>query len=167
MLSFLEFKRLFESNKKKPTFVMVKPDDASMHEIYGLMDRIKLPGGDRVVPSELHATVTYSRTPIDDPRGDIPEFMPISATGDELTVFTSRSGKRCLVLKMSSVSLRALHSHIQKNYGASYDFPTYEPHVTLCYDLAEDFKVPSRIEPINITFKTFTVKPLDLDWTPA
>ena len=169
ILTFLYFKQLLEDWKKpQPTFVSVKPDSASINEIYGLMDRIRLPGKDRVVPSELHATVAYSRDPIHDPSRDVRDFLPIEADGDELTVFYSRNeGKRVLVLKLTSLRLRALHHLIRKHYGASYDFPTYEPHVTLCYDLPEGFDFPKRIDPIPINFTEFESKKLDLDWKPT
>lgn len=165
MISFSLFKLLMEG-KPKPTYVPVIPDDASIHRIYGLMEEIGLPGKDRVVPSDLHTTVIYSNSPISNPSKTIREFMPITATGDDLTVFDTRSGKKCLVLKLSSVSLRALHVEIRREYGASHDFPTFEPHVTLCYDLPDDFSVPKKIDPITIEFRAFKVKELDPDWKP-
>lgn len=158
MIGFSLFRQLWEE-RNKPTYVAVIPDDASIHEIYGLMDKIGLPGKDRVVPSELHCTILYSKRAISDPTETIKEFMPLSTTGDELTVFGTN-----LVLKLSSVTARALHVALRREYGASHDYPTYEPHVTLCTDIPSNFSVPKEIDPVSIDFKTFKVKELDPDW---
>lgn len=152
---------------KQPTYVAIKPDLDSIETLIELAEIIQLPSSMMVAENELHATVCYSRTPIADPTKTVQGWLPIHAKGDEFTVFKTRDqGKNCLVLKLSSVPLRGLHVLLKKGYGASHDFPTFEAHVTLCYDTpdyviknAESIADPN----VNLLFTKFEVKPLEID----
>lgn len=163
IVSFLRFKELLEARvkKPKPTFASVKPNEASIDELQYLSRKIGLKPEMMVHADEYHSTVCYSRKAIPNPTEIVQSFVPMTAVGDELAIFGTE--KRVLVLKLQSVKLRAVYAEIMKT-GASYDFPTFEPHVTLCYDLPEDFEVPKSIDPVRLRFTDFEVKPLDLDW---
>jgi hypothetical protein len=159
---------LKEAVGKRPTYVAVKPDLDSIETIVEVCEVIGLPSHMMVGETDLHATVTYSREPISDPTKVLKEFMPIRACGDDLTFFKSRDGKQCLVLKLSSVGMRAAHTAIKKT-GASHDFPTFEAHVTLCYDTPADYvkRIKRASKPnVNLLFTEYEVKELDLDWKP-
>jgi 2'-5' RNA ligase len=163
--AFKKLTRVLAEKAPEPTYVAVKPDQESKETLVELAEAIGLSSQDMVPENELHATVTYSREPIADPTEIIRGFMPIEAMGDEFHFFRSKDGKDCLVLKLSSVGLRALHSAI-KTTGASHDFPTFEAHVTLCYDtpkeLKEQIESYQSYEPkVPVNFVEFEVKPLD------
>lgn len=155
---------LKEAVGKRPTYAAVKPDLDSIETIVEVCEAIGLPSHLMVGETDLHATVTYSREPIGDPTKIIKEFMPIRAKGDDLTFFESRDNKKqCLVLKLSSVDLRAVHAAVQKT-GASWDFPTFEAHVTLCYDTPPEYvkRIKRASKPnVNLLFTEFEVKELD------
>ncbi len=172
MISYIAFSRMFRlfEAKAQPRFASVKPDKASIQRLKQLAQDIGLPADLMVEDSELHATVCYSRDPIEDPASIIKGFLPITAKGDKLHFFESRKdGKQCLVLKLTSLQLRALWSSIMQS-GASHDFPTYEAHVTLCYDtppnLVEQLENYD-IKPVSLLFTKYETKRLDLDWTPS
>lgn len=83
-----------------------------------------------VQPEDMHVTQVFSRTPVNDlePKSDtIVVKRKIEVLGD----------KKALVLSFNSDALQARHAQAMAA-GASHDFPTYHPHVTLSYD-AGDF----------------------------
>lgn len=85
----------------------------------------------------LHVTITYSRAELD--------WFDIGTAWDEEIVIP-RGGPRlvekfnggAIVLSFSSRMLQWRHEEMREA-GASYDFPKYQPHVTLAYN--EDFDV--------------------------
>lgn len=88
---------------------------------------------------DYHTTIMYSRK-------HHPDFEPQSSAihhGTPLcfAIFTDRrTNKNCLVLKYRSVSIEKRHYNLKNIYGATWDFDTFEPHVTLSYDI-EDFDI--------------------------
>lgn len=169
MIDYAIFKKLFRilmEDGPRATYVAVLLDVDSRAMISDLMMVLGIPEDKRVGLHDLHATVTYSRAPIEDPTKIVQSYLPIMARGDELTIFHSRnSGKDCLVLKLSSVKLLALHQEIAKT-GASHDFPTFEAHVTLSYDCPTDVKARAlkmKDPKIELQFDDYEVSPLNMD----
>lgn len=160
-LSYSDWKRmLIREQVRQPTYVAVKPDLESRESLVELAEVIGLSNSLLVPEDKMHCTVAYSRDPIDDPSTIVQTFLPATATGDDFDMFGPE--KKTLVLKLSSVSLRALHVSL-RNLGASHDYPTFEPHVTLCYEVPEGFKMPTKKPKLGLKFTTFEVKPLDED----
>jgi hypothetical protein len=115
-----------------------------------------------VSEDDLHLTVLYSMKPC--PK--IQNFsvrLPIIAQGINFDIFPSRAQtNNCLVLRVGSDQVHSLHSILKNEYGASHDFPVYQPHLTLSYDY-------QLVDPINndllsyftnLTFDRFIVEPL-------
>jgi hypothetical protein len=80
---------------------------------------------------DMHVTVAFSRTPID--------WDKIGASRETITV---SSGKRFIeqLGDEGAVVLRFESSQLQQRWkqicdaGASWDYPSYKPHVTISYD---------------------------------
>jgi len=78
----------------------------------------------------LHTTVLYSRKPcpaiIADPEVHIAQF-------EDYALFTNTDdGKNTvLVVKLNAPSVVARHIKLMAEHGASHDFPTFQPHITL------------------------------------
>ena len=72
--------------------------------------------------------------------------LPINAETAGLKIFKQQNGKNCLVTVLKSKDLTAHHETIMDKYGATYDFDTYIPHITLSYDIgdldAKNYKLP-------------------------
>jgi 2'-5' RNA ligase len=86
-------------------------------------------GIQNIVPAkDMHVTVCFSRTPMQWPDEKMSESLTIVPFDRELALFNNDA----LVLKIKSPSLYERHMQF-KNMGASYDYPTYQPHVTLAY----------------------------------
>ena len=118
------------------------------------------------IPCEkYHTTILYSRKPL--PESVLPKIdlkknkMVFKPSGLDLF---GEGKDRVLVMKLDAPELITLHEKMIK-LGATHDFPRYQPHVTISYDLPEDFNwntitpPPVFLIPDRIYFE-----PLDLDW---
>lgn len=92
--------------------------------------------GKMVQPGDMHVTVAHSKTPVDaaaagqsTPSLTVPEdtySRRVKPLGD----------KGALVMHFDSPELQKRHGQLKKA-GAKWDFPSYQPHVTLTYDGSE------------------------------
>lgn len=90
-----------------------------------------------LAPGSMHVTVAYSKEPVDwselTPRTD----AVVATGGTRVWQFPARSTPNgALVLKFESGELADRWREL-KDAGASWDFSTYEPHVTLTYSVPE------------------------------
>jgi hypothetical protein len=131
------------------TFVAVRfrEDTRQLLYAYALMNGIPNP----LDPSEYHSTVVYSRNPIlflEPERELIPLRYATPLAFDVFEgVVDGRKGN-CCVLKIDSEYMTARHKFLRKYHNATHDFPDYNPHVTLSYDIG-DFDV-SKLQDINV-----------------
>lgn len=98
-----------------------------------------------------HVTLLYSRV-------WLPNFVPdpsivhlARCVGFDL--FDFKDGEKCLVMKLSAPTLSARFAKLMSEHPATYDFPTYQPHITLAYKIPADFdigKLPSFSEDIQL-----------------
>jgi len=136
----------------------------------------KSQGFDTVLPeNELHVTCVYSNEPVDW-SAIPPDTKPlvVNAGGDRrIQVFGKDNDVGVLTF-----SNQELHDRWQKwrDAGASWDFPTYEPHVSITYSIPKDLDVtkvelPSfplifggeEYEPIKDDYKEDIVEKADED----
>lgn len=129
---FSEFETLLE-NDVQPRYVAVKPDAATVHRIKTIVKNYKVPNP--ISGAKLHTTLIYSRTPTKEAK--LQPHLVFTARFDKFDVFESRGGERCLVMKLESQDLQARHKQLMNELGASYDYPTYLPHITLSYDIGK------------------------------
>lgn len=96
----------------------------------------------RLSKGELHITLIYSKTPISfKARGKLDP--PIEIRPKHYSIFTTVEGENCLVLEIESEAIVARHNEIMSDTGASYDHPDFKPHISLSYDVGEDFDLDS------------------------
>jgi hypothetical protein len=108
-------------------------DDDTAGRLAALVDDHGIPNA--VAPHEFHATIVHSRTPVFwRPEHDTYQ----TATPSSYEVWKTQDGKNCLVLRVESPYLQT-RFNLGMARGASYDFDEYKPHVTLSYDVGEDF----------------------------
>lgn len=119
-----------------------------------------------IAPEDLHVTVTYSKRPVNwfgmDSFGGHGELI-VDAGGPRLV---ERLGdKGAVVLCFQSPDLQWRHREMVEA-GASWDFPSYIPHVTLSYDVG-DIDL-SKIQPWigRLVFGPEIYEPIEEDWQP-
>lgn len=154
--SFLRTRSIIREETSPGTYCALYPDARSRDLLAVFASQFE---GGTIQPSEkLHCTVLYSRKPVDIQDSDFE--LPYEGIGDEVSCFPQQDGKKCVVLKISSLRIPVLHHTLRRVYGATHDYPTYEPHVTLVYDYEGD--VESRGNPfLPIVFDRHVIKPID------
>ena len=107
-------------------------------------------------PSEFHCTLIYSKTPIK-------EFSKFH--GLKILVESKIKGwelfgedENILVLSIESDDLTKINDLMIK-CGATSDYDTYKPHVTICTE--HEGEIPSEIPDFPITFKNVHVSGLE------
>lgn len=151
--------------EKKPMYVGVKLDGNSLAELAKLNQGVE----NKVSKGEMHITVAYSRKPISLSALGALE-PPASVKAKHYSIFKTQTGENCLVLEVESPTLTARHREIIDDYGASYDFPEYKPHITLSYDCGIGFDI-KKLPPVDTIPELFAnleyAMELDLEWQPA
>ena len=115
--------------------------------------------GKSVDTDTYHCTVMYSRVPVP-LADDIKVDLPIVATGNKIEVFETGHAANCVVLRVESPEIEKLYFWTRQ-LGASYDYPEYKAHITLCADYESDV-LPSPPSFV-LVFDKFEVEPLDVD----
>lgn len=126
-----------ESNMAKGSYAGVKLATETKKLLHEYMGLANLPNVVR--PDQLHSTLLYSRKYLPEYKayGEIKPAWQGHILG--LDVFDSRSkdGKiaRCLVIKYDCKELSDRHQYLMDTHKAEYDFPDYQPHITISYDI--------------------------------
>ena len=124
----------------KGSYVGVTPAKESKNKIKQLIKQLKV--DNPIARDKMHCTVIYSRKPISDFTAKGTLDPAIKAIPKSLKIFQTQEGKNALVLELDCEELHYRHQSIMKEYGATYDYPEYIPHITLSYD-CKDFDVSS------------------------
>lgn len=95
-----------------------------------------------LLPPDMHVTVAFSRQPVDwmkagsawaeNDKGQ----LTIKPGGARLVERLGANGQ-AVVLMFSSSELSWRHEDIKRNAGASWDWPEYQPHITISYDAGD------------------------------
>jgi hypothetical protein len=115
--------------------------------------------GETLAASDLHVTIAFSRKPVD--------WFAVGTAEDKVVV--PRGGPRQMerfrdatVLLFSDWSIRWRHESLREA-GASWDYPEYQPHITIAYGADVDL---TKIEPYQgkIVFGPEVFAPVDENW---
>lgn len=125
----------------KGTYAGVRFADDTVAAILRYIEAAQLPNS--TAADKLHSTLLYSRKFLPDyqPLGEI--APPLAGTPTKLHVWEtspedpSEPKKRCLVLKYKCDDLVNRHLKLMSDHEATYDFDSFEPHVTLSYDIGD------------------------------
>lgn len=118
-----------------------------------------------VKASQYHCTVIYSSASC-----GLAERHPIKVpmTGNIYgwRIFESPTlQSKCLVALLSSNEIRTLNRELIDSYGATSNFPTFIPHITVAWGY--EGEVPKDVPKGLINFDAYKVAGIDPNWTPA
>lgn len=156
-----------ENTHKNGTYVSANLDQSSTKKLYKWCqdNGINNPIDPFKKDNEYHVTVVYSRKGISQAEGeDIGLPMNLKIVGWD--IFTSKNGQKCLVGKVDSKELTKAHDMYMSKYGATHDFDSYKPHLTVSYDYG-DGKAPKDLPDFELTFNTRSFKALDPTYIPS
>ena len=157
----MRFKNFMSEGKEKGTYAGVKLSKESNKIISEYAKGLGFP--DPIAENDIHVTLLYSKKYVPNLklRDEISE--PCTASGFE--VFKTFDKKECLVLKLDCPYLMERHNELMDKYDATYDYPEYKPHITLCYDL-KGMKVPKFVPMKPLTLEKEYEEDLKLEWKP-
>ena len=117
----------------------------------------------------LHVTTVYSRTPIDYKPLITATDYPVSGhTQGMMFLKGNESLGLCLILPVVAPLIFRSHNEAKK-LGATWDYPDFNPHITLAYNLDMDILIGKvfQTKSISLIFEAEVIKELDFDWSPA
>lgn len=123
-----------------------------------------------VPKNKLHVTLLYSRKHLPNYEPDLHGRHIASPLGFDVWKSNGENGAvtNCLVMKLDCSTLVERHLQLMKEHEATFDYPVYEPHVTLSYDIGEyDLEQIVRTKwPSILLLAGERKSDLDLTWTP-
>ena len=113
----------------------------------------------------LHSTIVYSRNDFEEPHQDLIESVLTERefSCSEFRILKTREGAGALAIVLDANPLIDLH-HKLKEYGADHNHDDYEPHVTLSYNVPDDFIVNLPVPDFKFEMDQILFEPLDINW---
>lgn len=162
---------LEETTQHKGTYAAVKFDTTTKRTLYNYLKDNDVPH--RVRPHEMHTTLLYSRKHCPNYKPQWVYDTPLIANPIGLEVWSARSdvgsSTKYLVLKLDCPELVERHEQLRKEHGATHDYPNYQPHITLSYDIANlDVDSLPNVQDIlpELIILGETHEDLKFDWIP-
>lgn len=158
----MRYSDLFE--KQEPgTYVGVRFSQDTIDDLVDFQKAHDIPKP--LASDKFHTTLVYSRKKIEwDAQDDIAD-EDVTAKGWHIFETRSEPPTRCLVLLLDSEYLQDRFNHAQC-LGATHDFPDYKPHITLSYDVGDDFDVDALPKPdFEIVMSEEYAEPLHSNWS--
>jgi 2'-5' RNA ligase len=121
---------------------------------------------ERVDMSTYHITIIYSRTPVPSAEQYVGygNDQPARVTGYE--VFPTKNDGKCLVMRLECPFAELLNKQLTAE-GATSDYASYKPHMTIAYDIKQEvdpYMLP--VPQFPLYFDPVKVAPLDPEYTP-
>lgn len=137
-------------NHSNGTFVAVRFKEEDVAALFGFGLANMVPN--MIDQADYHSTIVYSRKPLLNVplQRDISPYWIAKPIGFD--VFDTRAAAdgivtKCLVLKLDCPDMVGRHNFLRRWEGASHGFPSYNPHITLSYDIG-DYDI-SKLEAVN------------------
>ena len=93
-----------------------------------------------VMPNDkMHSTLLFSRKhcPNYEALGQLE--APIDAEVDGKEIWPTKDGKHALVIRLNAPDMLNRHEALMQEHGATYDYDEYKPHITVSYDVGDEF----------------------------
>lgn len=128
---------------QRGTYYAVRPTRETIAAMREFMGDHRIPNP--LAGEDLHATVVYSRAFVNarslgklNPtwKGKFHEFdiFPSFSPVDESE---NAEHTKCLVMKFHCDDIHRRHDFLRKNHGATHDFATFDPHITMSYNIGD------------------------------
>ena len=121
---------------------------------------------ERVDKSTYHITIIYSRTPVPSAEAYIGTLADVDAKVTGYEVFPTKNDGKCLVMRIDFPFANLLNKQLTAE-GATSDYDSYKPHMTVAYDIKQEIDPHTLPVPqFPIKFGPVKVAPLDPQFTP-
>jgi 2'-5' RNA ligase len=121
---------------------------------------------ERVDPSTYHITIIYSRTPVPSAEAYQGTESTTQARVTGYEVFPTKNDGKCLVMRLEYPFATLLNRQLTAE-GATSDYDSYKPHLTIAYDIKQEVDPATLPVPqFGLQFAPVKVAPLDPEYTP-
>jgi len=121
---------------------------------------------ERVDSSTYHITVIYSRSPVPSAEQYTGSTTDIEAKVSGYEIFPTKNDGKCLVMRLDFPFANMLNKQLTAE-GATSDYDSYKPHMTIAYDIQQDVDAGSLPTPqFPLKFGPVKVAPLEPDYIP-
>lgn len=129
-----------KDEKEDGAYIAVKFSDDSNDRLHEFATKLDIPN---IVPKDkYHITVIYSTKSVPKKFKAKGKFKdPLLVQPNHLTIFPTSEGNGALVLELYSAELVKRHKELMKKYDLKYDFDEYKVHVTMSYDVGDEYKI--------------------------
>lgn len=144
-------------------YVAVKYTERSLKEMFDKLSKIM------VIPNQIpfdkiHSTIIYSKKYDKLETAEYKVMKPV-ALAKSFEVWKTQNGKSALVVLLDAPDLSIRHKWLMKNHDLTYDYDEYKPHITLSYDVPDDFDVPKTMPEISLIVDHEYQEDLIDDWS--
>lgn len=118
-------------------YIAVKYNQYSTIKIKEVAENYEVPN---IIPlEEFHTTIIYSKKYAENV--EVYDKIQYIAIPDKLDIWTSQSGKKCLVLLLNCKQLVDRNTELTEKYQFISDYDEYKCHLTISYDIGEWNKI--------------------------
>lgn len=150
-------------DNNKGVYCALELNTISKDAITDTVKQLDIP--EAITSDEYHVTIAYSKKHFDP--GYTSRKEDIIGTITDFTYFpnSAKPGYKALVLLLDCDEAVQLHDDTMDR-GASYDYPEYKPHITLSYDIADDYDFDfEKFRDMKVYFNRIYSEPLDIEWS--
>lgn len=115
-------------------YAAVTWSSSTKDRIKKIMDSANIPNPLDV--DKIHTTLIYSRKWADIEVIPTVRYVAYPVSYEK---WQTQSGKTALVMKLESPEISERHKQLMDTYDLTYDYPEFKAHITLSYDIPEDF----------------------------
>ena len=121
---------------------------------------------ERVDSSTYHITIIYSRTPVPSAEQYTGNTTETEARFAGYEVFPTKNDGKCLVMRLDFPFANLLNKQLTAQ-GATSDYDSYKPHMTIAYDITQEVDIETLPKPaFPFHFGPVKVAPLEVDYIP-
>lgn len=133
---FHQFKNFYDNYFGKGAYIKLTYNKCSVDNLYKYMISNNIPN--MINMDDIHTTLLYTRKAI---AGYIPsnKLNGIKVNPLKLDLWKTCDGLNCLVLLIESKDISNLHNYIVKQYNGKHMHNQYIPHITLSYNIDNNF----------------------------
>jgi 2'-5' RNA ligase len=121
---------------------------------------------ERVDSSTYHITIIYSRSPVPSAEQYVGSTTDMAASVSGYEIFPTKNDGKCLVMRLEFPFATMLNKQLTAQ-GATSDYDSYKPHMTIAYDITQEIDPESLPKPsFPLHFGPVKVAPLEPDYIP-
>lgn len=114
-------------------YIAVKYNQYSAIKLKDVAEAYSVPN---IIPlDKFHTTLIYSTKGADNV--EVYDDIQYTVLPNKLEIWDSKSGEKCLVLKIDCKQLVDRNLELMNKYQFVSDYPEYKPHITLSYSIGD------------------------------